>query len=160
MIPTRFALTLAAGLAVSCSAAAHTELQSADWCAQGIVMYIGDFTLTREELVAEAHRRQQAAGSLCAQDANRPIGASGGDSTCGVFDPPSYEVARAMALAACGAPESAAPAQDSGIVAFVSDPPSFNAADHHQTFNFDSGLSGLCGVCIPHRAIAHPIDHN
>lgn len=160
MIPTRFAVTLAAGIAVSCSAVAHTEFASADWCTQGIVMYIGDFTLTHDELVAEARRRREAASSLCAQDANRPIGASGGDSTCGVFDPPSYEVARAMAQAACGAPESTAAAPDSGIVAFVSDPPSFNAPDHHLTFNFDSGLSGLCGVCVPRRAIAHPIGHD
>jgi hypothetical protein len=163
MIPTRFALALAACLAVSCNAVAHSDIESVDWCVDGVVQYTGDFMFTRDELVAELRRRQQGAIALCAQDASRPTPESGGDGTCGVFDPP-YETARAMARAACGAAESAVPAQNGAVVAVVDDPPSFNAADHHDTFNFDAGLSGMCGVCVPRGATPPPIgspgDHN
>lgn len=155
MIQTRFVLALAAGLGFSCAAGAHNTLQTADWCEQGTIRYTHDFTFSRNELAAEFLRRQQAASALCVV---RPDPTSGGVGTCGVFDPP-YEMARSMARAACGAAESTSPVPDTAV-AIVVEPQSFNDANHHQDFNFDAGLSGMCGVCIPPGADLPIRDHN
>ena len=156
MSPARFALILATGLAVSCTALAHSELHSASWCSSGIVAYAGEFSFTPEELQAELNRRQQAGRIRCAEAGETD---TGGVGTCGIFDPP-YETAVAMARAACGAPGSPTPAFDSPVVAFVVDPPTFNDPSHHESFNFDAGLRGICGVCVSGPAIPAPRDQN
>ena len=151
MIPTRLALAFA-GLAVSCTAAAHSEIPDAAWCSRGLVVYAGEFAFTREELYTELYRRQQSALSRCVQGALDP---AGGVGTCGVFDPP-YETAFSMARAACGAPANSAPSPDDAAVAVVLEPLSFNAADHHETFDFEAGLRGVCGICLPVTAPVAP----
>lgn len=143
---TRFALALAAGLAISGTAAAHSELHSATWCTNGVVAFAGEFVISAEELHTESNRRQQAAIQRCAEQAGQAPG-SIGDGTCGIFDPP-YELAVAMARAACGDMQSPMPSAGSPVVVFVADPPTFNDPDHHDAFNLDSGLSGICGFCM------------
>lgn len=152
MSPIRFALALAAGLAVSCIAAAHDDFPGTDWCTNGTIALTGEFAFTRAELYAEVQRRQEAASTGCI---GRPTASIGGPvGHCGIFDPP-YEAARSIARAACGASESAAaPAND--IVAIVRSPPSFNAENHHEIFNLEEGINGICGVCVPLTAPAGP----
>jgi len=154
--PTRFAFALAAGLAVSYIAAAHDDFPGADWCTNGTVAYTGAFAFTRAELYAEVQRRQQAASTDCI---GRPTASAGGPvGHCGIFDPP-YEAARSIARAACGASESAAaPAND--IVAIIQSPPSYNAANHHESFDLNDGLRGICGVCVTIIAPVVPRDHD
>lgn len=137
----RFAFLLAAGLAASGTATAHSELYSADWCTSGRVRFRGLFAFSSAELQAEFDRRQ-ARRAQCLQE----TGTLDGDGTCGIFDPP-YEMAVSMARAACGDPNSRGPAQDSPITAFVITPDNFNEADHHTTFDFSAGLEGMCGYC-------------
>ena len=155
MTPTRLAFALAAGLAVCGAAAAHSELHSADWCLTGTITYTRDFSYTAEELHAEADRRRQETLQRCLQEA----GTSGAVGTCGVFDPP-YEMAVVMARAACGDPGSAAPSPDSPVVVFVDVPQAFNDPDHHQRFDLDSGLHGMCGICLNRDPIPVPRDQN
>ncbi|HVH36525.1 MAG TPA: hypothetical protein VM847_20710 [Tahibacter sp.] len=154
MIPTRLALAFAAGLAVSCTASAHSEIPDAAWCAGGRVAYSGEFAFTREELYAELYHRQQDALARCIQETGQP-NTAGGVGTCGIFDPP-YETAFMMARRVCGAPTNSAPSPDDGVVAFVLEPASFNADDHHESFNFDSGIHGICGICLPVTAPMPP----
>src|SRR6478752_10402438 len=158
MIPTRLALAFATGLAVSCGAAAHDEISDETWCSHGLVVYAGEFAFSREELYAELYQRQQSALSRCIQDATHPSPA-GGVGTCGIFDPP-YETAFSMARRSCGAPANSTPAPDDTAVAVVLEPLSFNAADHHESFNFDAGLRGVCGVCISVSAPMPPRGQN
>lgn len=143
---TRFAPVLAAGLAISGAAAAHSELHSANWCTNGVVAYAGEFVISAEELHAEADRRQQAEVQRCVDETGLPPH-PGGVGTCGIFDPP-YELAVAMARAACGDMQSPMPSAGSPVVVFVADPPSFNDPGHHETFNLDDGLRGMCGFCL------------
>lgn len=160
MIPTHLRLALAVGLAVSGSVAAHFEFQNDDWCTQGVIQYTGPFALTHNELAA-ALQEEQAAVANCAQARSTPD--SSGDAHCGIFDPPGqYQTARRMARAACGAVESSTGAPDNSVVAFILEPQSFNDRDHHETFNFDVGVSGICGICLPHRPppIVSPVNHN
>ncbi len=155
MIPTRYALAFAASFAASFSALAHTEIPSAEWCADGTVMYVDDFALTRDQLQATAAQRRSTALILCEAQLDPPR--SSGDGHCGIFDDPAYEMALAAARAACGESEFPMPSRDSPIVAVITHPPSFNAADHHETFNFDAGVSGMCGICVPQSTITPPV---
>lgn len=142
----RFALFLAAGLAVSGSAAAHSELHSADWCTDGVIAYAGEFILSAEELQAESNSRQQAAVQRCLDETGLPPD-PGGVGTCGIFDPP-YELALSMARAVCGDRQSPFPSHGSPVVAVILEPQSFNEADHHTGFDLNAGLRGLCGICV------------
>lgn len=115
-------------------------------------MHTGGFSFTTEQLDAELQRRHRLAASAdCVGDQSRPNPASGSVGTCGVFDPP-FEVAYSMARTACGAASSGPPTNDSPVVAFVVEPASFNDANHHETFNFEAGLSGMCGYCVMQSA--------
>ncbi len=160
MISTRLASALAAGLAVCGSAAAHSELHSANWCLTGAIAYTGDFFYTAEELHAEYDRQQQDALQRCAQEAGgNPNTTSGGVGTCGVFDPP-YEMAVSMARAACGDPGSSTPTPNTPVVVFIDEPPTFNDPNHHALFNLDSGLHGMCGFCVNFDPIPVPRNQN
>ncbi|MBN8740776.1 MAG: hypothetical protein BGP24_14405 [Lysobacterales bacterium 69-70] len=159
MISTRLAFALAAGLAGCGSAAAHSELHSANWCSTGTVAYTGEIFYTADELHAEYNRRQQDALRRCLQETGNPNTTSGGVGTCGVFDPP-YEMAVSMARAACGDPGSTTPTPDSPVVVFIDEPQAFNDPDHHQLFNLDSGLHGMCGICVNSGPIPVPRDQN
>lgn len=143
-------IALIAGLAASFGAGAHDELQSADWCTTGTVAYTGEFVVTHEQLVTEMNRRE-AARQRCQIAAARPTdgsGTNGGDLTCGISDPP-YELARSMAGASCGGTQPSGTGGDIGTtVAFIIEPSSFNAADHHQVFSLETGLHGICGICL------------
>jgi hypothetical protein len=164
MSPARLVLTLAVGLATTCTALAHSELHSAQWCANGVVRYRGTFTITSAQLNSEFNRRYNRR-QICLQEAGLPDRTPEGDSTCGIFDPP-YEVAAAMARAACGAPDSPVPTADSPVVAIVLSPQSFNDPDHHASFNLDDDISVSCGVCwtnataISNPATRVPLDSN
>lgn len=138
---TRFALALAAGLVVAGTASAHSELYSSEWCTGGIVRFRGMFAFSPAELQAEFNSRQTKR-MQCLQE----TGTFDGDDTCGIFDPP-YEMAVSMARAACGDSTSRVPTQESPVTAFITVPSSFNATDHHTTFDFSSGLEGMCGYC-------------
>lgn len=142
----RFATAVAAGLAVSCTAAAHSELHSANWCTNGVIAFAGEFSITPDELHAGSDR-QHASVERCRQETGQPDPTSGSVGTCGIFDPP-YELAVAMARAACGDLESPKPAQGSPVVVFIDSPRTFNDPNHHATFNLDAGLSGMCGYCV------------
>lgn len=143
---TRFALALATGLVVAGTAAAHSELHSADWCNDGVVIYRGQFAFSSAQLQDEFARRQTRR-TQCLQE----TGALDGDDICGIFDPP-YEMAVSMARAACGDSSSPVPSQESAVVAFVTEPESFNDISHHGSFDLNSGLKGLCGVCVRYGA--------
>ncbi len=151
-------IVLVAGLAAASAASAHSELRSAEWCAGGIVHYRGEFAFTHDQLQAEMQRnatRRCASGATSGAGGAPDIGSPTG--TCGVFDPP-YETAVMMARTACGGTASAGNAPDNGsTVAFVSEPQSFNDPDHHETFNFDAGLRGMCGICVMPVAAPDPI---
>lgn len=156
----RFALALA-GLVATGTATAHSELYNADWCTGGFVIFRGMFTISPAELQAEFDSRQTRR-TQCLQE----TGTFDGDDTCGIFDPP-YELAVSMARAACGDPASRVPTQESPVTAFITVPTSFNEADHHTTFDFSSGLEGMCGYCemydsppIANPPIANPPHHN
>lgn len=154
----RFALAVAAGLAVSCTAAAHSELHSADWCTDGVVAYAGQFSITSDDLHAESDR-QQAAVERCRQETGQPDPTSGSVGTCGIFDPP-YELAVAMARVACGDLESPTPAHGSPVVVFIVSPQTFNDPNHHTAFNLDTGLTGICGYYVIGTPIPRPNGQN
>lgn len=151
-------LLLAAALSVSGTAAAHSELHSANWCTNGIVVDAGTFILTAAELRDESNRQQEAALQRCAEQAGQSPGFPG-DGTCGIFDPP-YEMAVAMARAACGDRESPVPTHSSPVVTFITDPPTFNDPEHHTVFKLDDGLKGICGVCLIIPPIVKPPAQN
>ena len=111
MTMTRHAFFLAAVLALSGTAAAHSELHSANWCSNGFVTYAGRFSFTAEEIRAELNRRQQESLQRCLDESGQPDPGAGGVGTCGIFDPP-YETAVALAREACGAAGSPTPEPD------------------------------------------------
>jgi hypothetical protein len=123
------------GLAsTSTSTIAHSDIPQSEWCSSGRIVAVGEF-----ELYPGFNPSPSAA--YCPESGS-------GLRDCGVFDD-DYGNAKAMAQQGCGAhARRAHPTSDIGSVVFVAEhPASFLSPTHHDDYQFNQGLRGVCVRC-------------
>lgn len=143
----RISLGLSA-LLLAGAAFAHQTLATENWCANGVVEPVAEFTFTAAEL---------GAYKTCLHGGRCAPGMSPANNfdlrTCGQFDD-DWGVTKRMAVSHCAAYSTTSKdGSDFGtVVAEVAGPASFNGADHHKHYSINEGVSGMCGRCVPHKA--------
>ncbi|MBD8527895.1 hypothetical protein [Pseudomarimonas arenosa] len=125
---------------LSTTAYAHSELPSAEWCAQGRPIEVASFRLEEAAIRSQTDAVCDSEGKAAAK-------------TCGQFDD-DYSRTMSAARRFCGQFAAARLDGDFGSTSpLISGPRSFLSDTHHQRFRLRMGVEGICLRC---EALAAP----